>query len=63
MLYWNEMNGYQLPVQIQVQLLRDREANLLDQNLNELEFELSQGRLIMIYSLLQKEIKYNKEGL
>ena len=57
------MNGYQLPVQIQVQLLRDREANLLDQNLNELEFELSQGRLIMIYSLLQKEIKYNKEGL
>ena len=45
----NEMNVYQfnchlpfeLPVQIPVQLLLELEANLLDQNVNELEFELS----------------------
>ena len=31
----------ELPVQIPVQLLLELEANLLDQNVNELEFELS----------------------
>ena len=35
------MNVYQLPFQILVQLLLELEANLLDQNVNELEFELS----------------------
>ena len=30
----------ELPVQIPVQLLLESEANLLDQNVNELEFEL-----------------------
>ena len=38
------MNVYQLPLelpfQILVQLLLELEANLLDQNVNELEFEL-----------------------
>ena len=32
---------FELPVQIQFQLLLELEANLLDQNVNELEFELS----------------------
>ena len=32
---------FELPVQIPVQLLLDLEANWLDQNVNELEFELS----------------------
>ena len=32
---------FELPVQIPVQLLLELEANLLDQNVNELEFELS----------------------
>ena len=32
---------FELPVQITVQLLLELEANLLDQNVNELEFELS----------------------
>ena len=31
----------QIPVQIPVQLLPELEANLLDQNVNKLEFELS----------------------
>ena len=44
MLYQNEMNvqlPFELPVQIPVQLLLELEANLLDQNVNDLEFELS----------------------
>ena len=32
---------FELPVQIPVQLLLELEANWLDQNMNELEFELS----------------------
>ena len=32
---------FELPVQIPVQLLLELEANLLGQNVNELEFELS----------------------
>ena len=32
---------FELPVQIAVQLLLELEANWLDQNVNELEFELS----------------------
>ena len=32
---------FELPVQIPVQLLLELEANWLDQNVNELEFELS----------------------
>ena len=32
---------FELPVQIPVQLLLELEANLLDENVNELEFELS----------------------
>ena len=32
---------FELPVQIPVQLLLELEVNLLDQNVNELEFELS----------------------
>ena len=32
---------FELPVQIPIQLLLEVEANLLDQNVNELEFELS----------------------
>jgi hypothetical protein len=32
---------FELPVEIPVQLLLELEANLLDQNVNELEFELS----------------------
>ena len=46
LLYWNEMIVYQMPfdlpvqtpVQIPVQLLLELEANLLNQNVNELEF-------------------------
>ena len=33
--------SFELPVQIPVQLLLEQEANWLDQNVNELEFELS----------------------
>ena len=33
--------SFELPVRILVQLLLEIEANLLDQNVNELEFELS----------------------
>ena len=32
---------FELPVQIPVQLLQELDANWLDQNVNELEFELS----------------------
>ena len=32
---------FELPVQISVQLVLELEANLLDQNMNEIEFELS----------------------
>ena len=32
---------FQIPVQIPVQLFIDLEANLLDQNVNALEFEIS----------------------
>ena len=32
---------FELPVQIRVQLLLELEANLLAQNVNEIEFELS----------------------
>ena len=44
-LKWDEYLSVQLPfellVQIPVQLLPELEANWLDQNVNELEFELS----------------------
>ena len=44
-LKWDECLSVQLPfqvtVQIPIQLLLEVEANLLDQNVNELEFELS----------------------
>ena len=45
LLKWDECLSvqvqFELPVQIQVQLLLELEANWLDQNVNELEFELS----------------------
>ena len=44
-LKWDECLSvqlpFELPVQIPVQLLLEQKANLLDQNVNELEFELS----------------------
>ena len=44
-LKWDECLSVQLqfevPVQIPVQLLLELEPNLLDQNVNEIEFELS----------------------
>ena len=44
-LKWDECLSvqlpFELPVQIPVQLLLELEANLPDQNVNELEFELS----------------------
>ena len=46
-LKWDECLSvqltFELPVQIQDQLLLELEANLLDQNENELEFELSKA--------------------
>ena len=43
-LKWDDCLSFQvpfvLPVEIPVQLLLELEANLLDQNVNELEFEL-----------------------
>ena len=51
----NECLSVQLPfqvtVQIPVQLLLEVEANLLDQNMNELEFELSTGCFISKWTL------------
>ena len=44
-LKWDECLSvqltFELPVQMQDQLLLEQEANLLDQNENEIEFELS----------------------
>ena len=44
-LKWDDHLSFQLPfellVQIPVQMLTELEANWLDQNVNELEFELS----------------------
>ena len=37
----DECLSVQLPFELPVQLLLELEANLLDQNVNELEFELS----------------------
>ena len=37
---WDECLSVQLPFELPVQLLLELEANLLDQNVNELEFEL-----------------------
>ena len=46
-LKWDECLSvqlpFELPVQIQAQLLLELEANVLDQNENELEFELSKA--------------------
>ena len=48
-LKWDEYLSVQLPfellVQIPVQLLLELEVNLLDQNVNELEFELSRMQI------------------
>ena len=45
LLKWDEYLSvqllFELPVQIPAQLLLELEANWLDQNVNELEFELS----------------------
>ena len=38
---------FELPVHIPVQLLLELEENLLDQNVNELEFELDKTTLIL----------------
>ena len=40
-LKWDEFESAQLPFEVPVQLLLELEANLLAQNVNELEFELS----------------------
>ena len=37
--------SFELPVQIPVQLLLELEANRLDQNVNELEFDLSRTKM------------------
>ena len=40
-LKWYEYLSVQLPFELPVQFLLELELNLLDQNVNELEFELS----------------------
>ena len=42
---------FELPVQTPVPLLLELEANLLDQNVNELEFELSRT-LVLVHILV-----------
>ena len=45
---------FQLPVQVTVQLLLELGANLLDQHVNELEFELSRMQMKRAYRKKQK---------
>ena len=40
-LKWDDCLSVQMPIELPVQFLLELEANWLDQNVNELEFELS----------------------
>ena len=48
-LKWDECFSvqlpFELPVQILIQLILELETNLLDQNVNEIEFELSRMKM------------------
>jgi hypothetical protein len=45
----DECLSVQLPFELQVHLLLEQKANLLDQNVNELEFELSRMNETTLY--------------
>ena len=54
---------FELPVQIPVQLLLELEANWIDQNVNELEFELSRMYMKQPYNWTDKYHIFTKKIL